>query len=62
MIEDAMVSHPAVTMAAAVGRPDGYAGELPVVYVSLRPEHPSRHRRAARACPRDHRRTAGMAT
>jgi len=38
MIEDAMVSHPAVAMAAAVGRPDAYAGELPVVYLALRPE------------------------
>ncbi|WP_460772068.1 acyl-CoA synthetase [Microbacterium sp. GXF7504] len=34
-IEDAMLAHPAVTGAAAVGRPDAYAGELPVVYVSL---------------------------
>ena len=38
MIEDAMVSHPAVAMAAAVGRPDAYAGELPVVYLALRPD------------------------
>ncbi len=35
MIEDAMSTHPAVTVAAAVGEPDGYAGEIPVVYVSL---------------------------
>ena len=27
MIEDVMSAHPAVTMAAAVGQPDGYAGE-----------------------------------
>ena len=40
MIEDAMSAHPAVTMAAAVGEPDGYAGEIPVVYVSLRPDPP----------------------
>ncbi|MBA2953317.1 AMP-binding protein [Nocardioides sp. CGMCC 1.13656] len=38
MIEDAMVSHPAVAMAAAVGQPDAYAGELPVVYLALRPD------------------------
>jgi fatty-acyl-CoA synthase len=37
MIEDAMSSHPAVAVAAAVGEPDGYAGEIPVVYVALRP-------------------------
>ncbi len=37
VIEDALHRHPAVELAAAVGRPDPYAGELPVVYVQLRP-------------------------
>ena len=37
LIEDVMSAHPEVTMAAAVGEPDGYAGEIPVVYVSLVP-------------------------
>jgi fatty-acyl-CoA synthase len=37
MIENAMASHPAVAVAAAVGMPDAYAGELPVVFVALRP-------------------------
>jgi fatty-acyl-CoA synthase len=37
MIENAMASHPAVALAAAVGAPDAYAGELPVCYVMLRP-------------------------
>ncbi|MFA5121101.1 acyl-CoA synthetase [Zavarzinia sp.] len=37
MIEDVLVGHPAVLLAAAVGQPDAYAGELPTVYVSLRP-------------------------
>jgi fatty-acyl-CoA synthase len=36
MIENAMQTHPAVALAAAVGVPDAYAGELPVCYVSLR--------------------------
>ena len=36
LIEEAMMRHPAVQMAAAVGKPDAYAGELPVVYVVLR--------------------------
>jgi fatty-acyl-CoA synthase len=36
MIENAMQLHPAVALAAAVGMPDGYAGELPVCYVMLR--------------------------
>lgn len=34
-IEDAMLDHPAVTGAGAVGRPDAHAGEVPVVYVSV---------------------------
>ncbi len=34
-IEDALCRHPAVELAAAVGRPDPHAGELPVVYVQL---------------------------
>jgi len=37
MIENAMAMHPAVALAAAVGMPDSYAGELPVCYVALRP-------------------------
>lgn len=37
MIENAMSAHPAVVLAAAVGQPDEYAGELPVCYVQLSP-------------------------
>lgn len=37
MIEEAIHGHPAVAMAAAVGKPDEKAGELPVVYVQLKP-------------------------
>ena len=37
MIEDAATSHPDVTLAAAVPRPDSYAGEVPVLYVMLSP-------------------------
>ena len=33
MIEDALLAHPAVTAAAAVGRPDRHSGEVPVAYV-----------------------------
>ena len=36
MIEEAMSRHPAVQVAAAVGKPDAYAGELPIAYVALR--------------------------
>ncbi|MEN8210074.1 MAG: acyl-CoA synthetase [Thermodesulfobacteriota bacterium] len=35
IIEEVAVQHPAVEMAAAVGRPDDYAGELPVLYVQM---------------------------
>nr|WP_013933291.1 acyl-CoA synthetase [Pseudoalteromonas sp. SANK 73390]F8J3D9.1 RecName: Full=Marinolic acid--CoA ligase [Pseudoalteromonas sp. SANK 73390]CBK62739.1 tmlU [Pseudoalteromonas sp. SANK 73390] len=35
IIENTLVSHSDVVMAAAVGKPDAYAGELPVAYVTL---------------------------
>ena len=37
LIEDALLAHPEVQMAAAVGEPDEYAGELPIAYVLLKP-------------------------
>jgi fatty-acyl-CoA synthase len=37
MIEEPAYTHPAVQLAAAVGMPDKYAGELPVLYVQLKP-------------------------
>jgi fatty-acyl-CoA synthase len=36
VIEEALYAHPAVALAAAVGKPDAYAGELPVAYVVLK--------------------------
>ena len=38
MIENAISSHPAVSIAAAVGIPDIYAGELPICFVELLPD------------------------
>lgn len=38
-IEQPLYAHPAVQLAAAVGRPDAHAGELPVAYVQLKPHH-----------------------
>jgi len=37
LIEEVLARHPAVLHAAAVGKPDAYAGELPVGYVQLAP-------------------------
>ena len=36
-IEDALGTHPAVQICAAVGAPDAYAGELPVLFATLVP-------------------------
>ncbi len=36
IVEEALARHPAVALAAAVGQPDAYAGELPAAYVALR--------------------------
>jgi len=35
IVEDALLAHPQVTAAAAVGRPDVHAGEVPVAYVTV---------------------------
>ena len=40
-IEDALLEHPMVEIAAAVGQPDAYAGELPVAFVVLKPGAPT---------------------
>jgi fatty-acyl-CoA synthase len=36
-IEEAAMQFPAVALAAAVGRPDGYAGEVPMLFVASHP-------------------------
>ena len=38
IIEEAASEHPSVALSAAVGKPDSYAGELPVLFVQLKPE------------------------
>lgn len=35
VIEDALMAHPAVSAASAVGQPDAHAGEVPVAYVEV---------------------------
>lgn len=34
-IEEALMAHPAVAMAGAIGQPDAYSGEIPCAYVEL---------------------------
>jgi len=36
-IEEVFFQHPAVALAAVVGQPDAYAGELPLAYIQLKP-------------------------
>ncbi|NQV57989.1 MAG: AMP-binding protein, partial [Rhodospirillales bacterium] len=36
IVEESLYKHPAVQIAGAVGRPDSYAGEMPVAYVQLK--------------------------
>ena len=36
LIEEPLHHHPGVALAAAIGRPDGHAGEVPVAYVQLK--------------------------
>lgn len=38
VIEEALQSHPSVELAAAIGKPDAYSGEIPVAFVTLRPD------------------------
>ena len=47
-IEEPLHRHPDVALAAAVGRPDAHAGEVPVAYVQLRARRHGRRGRAAR--------------
>jgi fatty-acyl-CoA synthase len=37
-VEEVFFQHPAVALAALVGQPDAYAGELPLAYVQLKPD------------------------
>ena len=39
-IEEVFFQHPSVALAAVVGEPDAYAGELPVAFVQLKPGQP----------------------
>lgn len=59
MIEEALHRHPCVALAAAVGKPDIRAGELPVVYVQLKAgEHASEAQLLEHATQHIHERAA----
>jgi fatty-acyl-CoA synthase len=53
MIEEVLCQHPQVSLAAAVGQPDAYAGEIPTCYVQLL-EGPILKRKNFKVCPREH--------
>jgi fatty-acyl-CoA synthase len=50
LIEEALLQHPAVMYAAAVGEPDRDKGEMPVAYVQLRPGMPALEAELAAHC------------
>jgi len=37
LIEQTLISHGSIALVAAVGKPDSYAGELPIAFVQLKP-------------------------
>ena len=39
-IEEPVYQHPSVALCAAIGKPDVYAGELPILYVQAKPDSP----------------------
>lgn len=51
VIEEALYTHPAVALVAAVGKPDAYAGELPLAYFATLSGMASGYRRS-RPCRR----------
>ena len=61
VIEDALLAHPAVRAAAAVGRPDRHSGEVPVAYVVPAGPGTVRRGRPARVGRHRHRRGGGPA-
>ena len=57
-LESALVSHPAVSEAAVMGKEDAVKGEVPVAFVVLTQWFPAKRRVASRTCeayPRYHR-------
>ena len=60
VIEEMLFRHPAVALAAVVGEPDAYAGELPVAYVQLKPRAPGRCRPSCWPTCRAHARARGQ--
>jgi acyl-CoA synthetase (AMP-forming)/AMP-acid ligase II len=55
-VEEILFQHPSVALAALVGQPDAYAGELPLAYVQLKPDAKTTPGRAGRIRARAHAR------
>lgn len=53
MIEEVLVCHPAVQVAAAIGRPDAAKGEMPIAYVQLKDGHSVSRDELLGLCRRD---------
>ena len=51
MIEEALMAHPAVAFAGAIGQPDAHAGELPAAYVELVRRRGGRRARSCSSTP-----------
>ena len=60
-IEDVANAFPGVQMSSAVGMPDAYAGEVPILFVVSSPDHDDRFAATARACRAKHQRASGQA-
>ena len=56
IIDETLQDHEAVELAAAVGKPDAYAGEFPIAYVQLKPGAEA-SRRPPPLCARAYSRT-----
>ena len=61
VIEETLLKHPDVLLAAAVSKPDAYAGELPIAYVQLVSGRAHQRRRHRRFRPAPHPGTRGRA-
>eukprot|EP00456_Euglypha_rotunda_P015809 TRINITY_DN15126_c0_g1_i5.p1 TRINITY_DN15126_c0_g1~~TRINITY_DN15126_c0_g1_i5.p1 ORF type:complete len:193 (+),score=25.71 TRINITY_DN15126_c0_g1_i5:307-885(+) len=53
MIEEVLVCHPSVQIAAAIGKPDAAKGEMPIAYVQFKDGHSASAEELLEMCRRD---------